>query len=300
MPTEKYCSGFVAVAGRPNTGKSTLINTLLNEKISIVTPKPQTTRHSIMGILTRPDHQIVFVDTPGLHQSGGRQINRVLNRSAGASVAGADLVLLLVEATGWRDGDDFALRRAQETAVPIVLVVNKIDRVKSRTQLLPFLDECAARADFLAMIPVSALTGENLERLLALVHEQLPAGPQLFPAAMTTDRGPEFRIAEVIREKLLMALREEVPYGLAVEVLQVEHRDDLMLVDVVIWVERDSHRGMVVGRGGEVLKQVGTAARVELEDILGQRLHLQTHVKVKENWRDSAVALRQLGYEESR
>lgn len=295
-----FRSGFVAVVGRPNVGKSTLVNALVAEKISIVTPKPQTTRHSILGILSRDDCQVVFVDTPGLHDPGKQLMNRAMVKSASASLAGAELALLVVEATGWRPGDDFAWERLRSSGVPALLVVNKLDLVRPRDKALGFLEECAQRVDVAAIVPVSARTGDNLERLLGLIRERLPEGPPLFPVDMKTDRGVEFRIAEVIREKLLLALRQEVPYGLAVEVRALERRDDLLLADVTIWVDRTSHQGMVIGRGGEKIKQVGRAARLDLEKVLGQHLHLETRVKVKANWRDSAEALRQLGYEEPR
>ncbi len=300
MDDTAFRSGFVAVVGRPNVGKSTLVNALVAEKISIVTPKPQTTRHSILGILSRDDCQLVFVDTPGLHDPGKQLMNRAMVKSASASLAGAELALLVVAATGWRPGDDFAWERLRSSGVPALLVVNKLDLVRPRDKVLGFLEDCAQRVDVEAIVPVSARTGDNLERLLTLIRERLPEGPPLFPVDMKTDRGVEFRIAEVIREKLLLALRQEVPYGLAVEVRALERRDDLLLADVTIWVDRTSHQGMVIGRGGEGIKQVGRAARLDLEKVLGQHLHLETRVKVKANWRDSAAALRQLGYEEPR
>ncbi len=237
--TETPRSGFVAVIGRPNTGKSTLVNALVAEKISIVTPKPQTTRHSILGLRSDPDCQMVFVDTPGLHPRTGKLINKAMNRAAGASAAGADLVLFVVDATGWREGDNFALARVQEAGVPAILVANKIDLVKPRTALLPFLEQAASQAEFLAVVPVSARREENLDRLLVCIREQLPEGPPLFPTDIKTDRGREFRIAEVIREKLLMQLSDEVPYGLAVEIRAMEQQADILMVDVVIWVDRD-------------------------------------------------------------
>lgn len=300
MDKASFHSGFVAVMGRPNVGKSTLVNALVAEKISIVTPKPQTTRHSILGILSRADCQIAFVDTPGLHEPGKQLMNRAMLKSAGASLAGADLALLVVEARGWRRGDDLAWDRVKASEVPALLVVNKLDQVKPRQAVLAFLEECAQRVDVEAIIPVSARTGDNLERLLDTIRDCLPEGPALFPADVKTDRGAEFRIAEIIREKLLFVLHQEVPYGLAVEVQALERRDDLLLADVTIWVDRTSHQGMVIGRGGERIKDVGRSARLELEQIFGQRVHLETRVKVKENWRDSAAALRQLGYEEPR
>jgi GTP-binding protein Era len=291
-------SGFVAVVGRPNTGKSTLVNALVAEKISIVTPKPQTTRHSILGLRSEPDCQMIFVDTPGIHARRGKLINRAMNRTAGASASGADLLLLVVEATGWRAADDFALARIRESSVPAVLVVNKIDLVRPRSALLPFLADAAGRHDFVAVVPVSARREENLDRLLDCIRERLPEGPPLFPTDMTTDRGREFRVAEILREKLLMQLEDEVPYGLAVEVRALEEQEDLVMIDVLIWVDRDSHRGIVIGKGGQRLKKIGTAARQDIEQLLSRQVHLQTRVKVKENWSDSALALRQLGYEE--
>ena len=298
MSDADYRSGFVAVMGRPNVGKSTLVNALVAEKISIVTPKPQTTRHSILGILSRPDCQIAFVDTPGLHEPGKQLMNRAMVKSAGASLAGADLALLVVEARGWRAGDDLAWARVKESGIPAMLVVNKLDQLKPRDKVLAYLEECAERVDVEAIVPVSARTGDNLERLLDAILEHLPAGPALFPVDIKTDRGAEFRIAEVIREKLLFVLHQELPYGLAVEVQALERRGDLLLADVTIWVDRASHQGMVIGRGGERIKDVGRSARLELEKLFSQRVHLETRVKVKENWRDSAAALRQLGYEE--
>ncbi len=298
MLADSHRCGFVAIAGRPNTGKSTLVNALVAEKISIVTPKPQTTRHSIRGIVNRPQGQIILVDTPGLHRSGGRQLNRIMNRSAGASIGGADLAVLLIDARGWREADEFALQQLRNSRIPVILAPNKIDRLRERAELLPLLQASAERHDFLDSVPISARRGENLERLVEVLLAQLPEGPPLFPPDQKTDRSLAFRIAEIIREKLLMALREEVPYGVAVQIERLEDQAELLRVDAVIWVERRSHRGIVIGQGGRVLKQVGRAARVELESLLGRKLHLQTHVKLREHWSDNAAALRQLGYEE--
>jgi GTP-binding protein Era len=292
-------SGFVAVIGRPNTGKSTLVNALVQEKISIVTSKPQTTRHSILGILTEPDVQIVFVDTPGLHDGSRRLINRAMNRSATASMVGADLALFMTDATGWKRADDHALARLKESGSPAYLIINKLDLLKRRDDLLPVLEDFSSRGDFVEVIPISARRGTNVERLLATVRESMPPGPPLFPADTKTDRGMEFRIGEVLREKMLSLLYQEVPYGLAVEVLKLERRPGLILVDTVAWVERESHQGIVVGHGGERIKKISTLAREDLEEIFACRFYLTTRVKVKENWGDNARALRQLGYEES-
>lgn len=290
-------AGFVAVVGRPNTGKSTLVNALVKEKISIVTSKPQTTRHSILGILTEGDSQIIFVDTPGIHGTTKKLINRTMNRTATSSLAGADLVLMVVEAAGWMDSDDLALERIANSNVPIVLVVNKVDLTKRRVDLLPIIQDCAGRGSFEEIVPISARKEMNLDRLMTVIRKFLPESEMLFPAEAKTDRSMEFRISEVIREKLLESLRQEVPYGLAVEVLALEKDNDITFVDAIIWVEKDSQRGIVVGRGGERLKYMSTQARLDLEKIFACRFYLKAHVKVKENWSDNAAALRQLGYE---
>lgn len=292
-----FRAGFVAVVGRPNTGKSTLVNALVGEKISIVTSKPQTTRHSILGILQEPHAQVIFVDTPGIHSGRQKLINRTMNRTAVASLAGADLALFVVEANRWSADDDRAARALSDSGVPTVLIVNKLDLLKRREAVLPVLQDYQARGDFIEVVPISARRGTNLDRLLEVIRARLPESEPLFPKDTTTDRGMDFRVAEVFREKLLEALRDEVPYGLAVEVLALEERDDLVLVDALIWVEKESHRGIVVGRGGSQLKRISTNARTDLENTFGRRFYVKAHVKVKENWSDNASALRQLGYE---
>jgi GTP-binding protein Era len=294
---QPFRAGFVAVVGRPNTGKSTLVNALVRQKISIVTSKPQTTRHSILGILQQPDAQIIFVDTPGIHSGSRKLINRAMNRTAVASLAGADLALFVVEAARWTAEDEQVVGRLRDEKIPTLLIVNKLDLLKRREDVLPVLLDYQQRGDFVEIVPVSARQGANLERLVELIRERLPESEALFPMDAVTDRGMEFRVAEVFREKLLDALRDEVPYGLAVEVLALEERDGMFLVDALIWVEKESHRGIVVGRGGSRLKKVSTSARLDLEKIFARRFYVKAHVKVKENWSDNARALRQLGYE---
>ena len=297
MSDAVYKSGFIAVVGRPNTGKSTLVNALVGETISVVTAKAQTTRHSILGILSQSARQFVFVDTPGLHAKSAKLINRAMNKSAIASLGGADVALFVVEATGWRNADNLVHEKVVASGVPTLLVVNKIDRIKPKSALLPVLNDFAVRGDFAEIIPVSALRSDNLDRLLDVVENYLPESPPLFAAETVTDRSEEFRVSEILRGRLMEALHEEVPYGLAVEVVMLERRSELALIDAIIWVDKESHKGIVVGRGGERLKRVNTQARHDLEQVFGEHFYLQVTVKVKGNWSDNAAALRQLGYE---
>lgn len=296
MTRESYRSGFVAVLGRPNVGKSTLVNALVGEKISIVSSKPQTTRHAILGILTEADYQAVFIDTPGLHSGSGRLMNRVMNRAAAGSIASADVVLLVVEADRWFEADEAVLDRIREARLPCLLIVNKVDRIRPREKLLPFLEEAAARFDFVEIVPVSALKGSNLERLKTLIAGYLNQQEALYPEDIATDRGGYFRAAEIIREKLMQMLHEEVPYGVSVEVNELTKEDERLHVDATVWVEREAHKAIVLGKGGQRIKSIGRAARLDLQVLFESPVFLRTHVKLKRNWSDSVQALRQLGY----
>jgi GTP-binding protein Era len=297
-PDAGHRSGFAALVGRPNVGKSTLINALLGRKISIVTPKPQTTRHRILGILTRPEFQIVFVDTPGLHAGQARAMNRYLNRAAQTSLADADVLLLVVEALRFTAEDERVLETAARQDRPVLLLVNKTDRVKPKHRLLPYIDDLRARAAFVDIVPVSATRRDNVSLLPGLVAGYLPLSPPLFPADQITDRSREFQAAEIVREKLTWRLRDELPYGLAVGIERFETDETgRLLINAVIWVERTGQKVIVIGQGGEGLKTVGRAARMELARLFGTRVHLELWVKVKENWSDSEAALRQFGYE---
>jgi GTPase len=293
-----FHSGFAALVGRPNVGKSTLLNALVGQKVSIVTPRPQTTRHRILGIVNLPTAQIAFVDTPGLHREGKRALNKAMNRTATAALEDADLVVLVVEAPQWTEGDDLALSRVVRARRPAILAVNKIDRVRPRERLLPYLATVSGRHAFLAIVPVSALKEDNVADLRATIAAHLPLSPALFPADTVTDRGQSFRIAETVREKLTLELNQEVPYGIAVEVEQLaEEPDGQLTVDAAIWVDREGQKPIVIGARGERLKRVGRAARLALNELLGRRVHLNLWVKVRENWADNARALKQLGVE---
>lgn len=289
--------GFAALIGRPNVGKSTLLNALCGSKLSIVTPKPQTTRHRVLGLVNLPEAQVAFVDTPGLHRLQGRALNRAMNRTAAAAALDADLIVFVVEALRFNDEDEMALVRAREARRPIIAVVNKVDTVVPRERLLPYLAQLSARQEFAEIVPVSALDSRDTQRLLQVIARHLPESPALFPADQLTDRSQSFRIAEVIREKLTLELNEELPYGIAVEVEGVGEEDGQMVVSAVIWVDRAGQKPIVIGARGERLKRVGSAARRELNELLGRRLHLTLWVKVREDWADSAQALRQLGME---
>lgn len=289
--------GFVAVVGRPNVGKSTLINAILGSKVSIVTPKPQTTRHRILGVHTVGDCQIIFVDTPGLHRRAGKTMNRMMNRTAASALADADLVLFVIEANRWTVEDQDVLDRLKNTDAPVIALLNKIDKVHPREALLSALEEMSARHEFAQVVPISAKLNDNLDRLVDLIPGYLPQSPALYPEEMITDRSEAFQIAEIIREKLTLLLRQEVPYGLTVQVEQLKEESAGVSIDAVIWVERNSQKGIVVGKGGNVMKKVGRQARLELRERFGAPVHLELWVKVKDNWADSEKDLLRLGYE---
>jgi GTPase len=289
--------GFAAIVGRPNVGKSTLLNALLGRKISIVSPKPQTTRHRILGILTRPDAQVIFVDTPGLHAGARRAMNRHMNRAALASLKDADVNVFVVEALRWTDEDQRVLDELVKQDRPIILVLNKADKVFPKERLLPFIEELNRRASFAEVVPLSALKRSNIEQLPATIAVYLPQSPAHFPEDQLTDRSDQFQAAEIVREKLTLRLRQELPYGLTVVLEQFKEEDGRLLINAVIWVERSGQKAIVIGNGGEQLKEVGRAARLEMVELFKRPVHLELWVKVKENWSDNETALRQLGYE---
>lgn len=297
MSDEEYRCGFVAVVGRPNVGKSTLINSIMGSKISIVTAKPQTTRHRILAVHTSKTVQILFVDTPGIHRNTGKAMNKLMNRTAISALMDADLILFVVEASRWTEEDDDVLRRVIKSGIPTIALLNKVDNVHPREALLERLSEMALRHEFSELMPISAKKGDNLAVLLDAIPPFLPESPALFPEQMRTDRSREFHAAEVVREKLTLMLHQELPYGLTVQIERFEQEKDRIAINAIIWVERDSQKGIVVGKGGSRLKQVGTAARVDLKNQLGQPVHLELWVKVKQNWADSIKDLHSLGFD---
>ena len=290
-------SGYVAVIGRPNVGKSTLINAVMGRKISIVTAKPQTTRHRILAVHTTPEAQIIFVDTPGLHHKAGKAMNRLMNRAAASAFADADLILFMSDATRWTKVDEAALQRLEGCRAPIIALLNKVDKVNPKEKLLEALVQMSERHDFAEIVPVSAAKGDNLDKLMAMLPGFLPESPPLFPEDMHTDRSREFYAAEIIREKLTLMLHQELPYGLTVQIEKYVEAEKNVAINAIIWVERDSQKGMVVGKNGTVLKKVGRAARLDLVEQLQCPVHLELWVKVKSNWADNEKDLQSLGYD---
>lgn len=292
-----YRCGMVAVIGRPNVGKSTLINAVMGRKVSIVTAKPQTTRHRILAVHTRPDTQIIFVDTPGLHRKAGKAMNRLMNRTAASALADADLVLFVSDATRWTAEDDDVLRRLQSCRAPVVALLNKVDKVHPKEKLFDTLRVMSERFDFAEIVPISAQKHDNLDQVMEIIPRYLPESPPLFPEHMHTDRSADFQAAEIIREKLTLLLHQELPYGLTVQVERYLTEGSGVTIHAIIWVERDSQKGIVVGKNGSVLKKVGRAARLEISEQLHCPVHLELWVKVKSNWADNEKDLLSLGYD---
>jgi len=293
-------SGAVVLAGRPNVGKSTLLNALVGQKISIVTHKAQTTRHRIRGILTRPGFQLVLLDTPGAGKPAGSRLSHAMNREAAAGVAGADVVLFMIAAPQYTPEDAAVLAGLRTSGLPIVVAINKIDRVHPRDRLLPLLERVAGEHDFAAIVPVSASRGDSLDRLLEVLVPLLPEASSQYPEGQVTDRSERFLAAEVLRGQLMLGLSDELPYGLAVEIERFEDLPDGRTeIDAVVWVERVGQRKIVIGAGGARLKAIGTAARMALNELLGRRVHLQTWVRVREGWTDDDRMLNRLGHDPS-
>ncbi|SEQ60041.1 GTP-binding protein Era [Solimonas aquatica] len=290
-------SGMVSIVGRPNVGKSSLLNALVGRKVSIVSHKPQTTRHQIQGVVNLPGAQLVFVDTPGLHRQQTRQLNRLMNETAAAALHDVDVVVLVLECGRLTEEDQAVLQRIKglNPATPVGLVLNKIDRVKDREALLPELQKLAALHDFAFVVPLSALKRSNVNALLEELAKRLPEGPQLYPDDMQVGYDDAFLVSEIVREKLTRTLHQELPYSLTVSVEQYEREGRMDRVDAVIWVEREGQKKIVIGEGGAALKLVGSKARMELERLLGRKVFLKLWCRVRENWSDDLKSLKQFG-----
>jgi GTP-binding protein Era len=294
----EYKAGFAAVIGRPNVGKSTLMNELLGQKLSITSHKPQTTRHRIHGIYTTPTHQIVYVDTPGMHLGGTKSINRYMNRAAKSAFVDVDVILFVVEAGRWTKEDQSVADQLAGGEAPIVLIVNKVDKFKQKTDLLPYLQSLNAKVNFTTVIPVSAFKKSGLDLIEQEVLKCLPNQPAIFPEDYITDRSTKFLIAEIVREKLMRSLGDEVPYGATVEIEKFEqdNASGRWEINALILVERDGQKRIVIGDKGEKIKQMGIDARKDMIALLENRVHLELWVKVKQNWSDDERALASLGY----
>ncbi len=295
MSTEKHC-GYVALIGRPNVGKSTLLNRLLGQKISITSRKPQTTRHRLLGIKTVDHHQIIYVDTPGLHQHKLNAMNRYLNRAAMNSMEGVDVIVWLVEVLAWTEEDNYVLKVLEHIQIPVILAINKVDKLKDKTLLLPYLQEIASKRLVVDVFPISARKGNNLVELEDKIINLLPINSPVFPTEQITDRSERFLAAELIREKLIRRLGAELPYRLTVQIEHFANQDHFTHISAIIWVERPGQKVIVIGKQGSVLKAVGEEARKDIETMIAGKVFLQLWVKVKEKWCDDENALRQLGY----
>lgn len=294
----EFRSGFVTIIGRPNVGKSTLMNHLVGEKIAIMSDKPQTTRNRIQSILTRDDFQVVFIDTPGIHKPK-HKLGYYMVKVAETTLNEVDIVLMLVEPTPHiGQGDRYVISELQKVKTPVILVINKIDTVEKQA-LLEVIEAYKNVYNFAEIIPISAFTGENCDRLLDVIRERLPKGPQYFPADMITDQPEKQLVAELIREKALHLLQQEIPHGIAVEIESMKKREDQDIVDInaVIYCERDSHKAIVIGKQGSMLKQIGSRSRIDIERLLGSKVFLELWVKVKKNWRDDDFLLKNFGFD---
>lgn len=288
--------GYVTIIGRPNVGKSTLLNRILGQKLAITSHKAQTTRHAILGIKTRPEGQILFLDTPGIHHRGDGALNRYLNRSARSAVGETDLVLLVVEALRWTPEDALALDALTAAGVPAIAVINKVDRIDDKSALLPFLEALAARYPFRELFPVSASRGDGIDMLERAVIAALPEGEPQYPEDQITDRSERFFAAELLREQLVQRYGKELPYRTTVEIERFEEVDGRYRIHALVWVERPGQKAILIGRGGEAMKATATQARLEMQKLFGCPVHLEVWVKIKKSWSSDEAALARLGY----
>ncbi|MGN0921935.1 MAG: GTPase Era [Cellvibrio sp.] len=295
MEEESRC-GFVAIVGRPNVGKSTLLNHMLGQKISITSRKPQTTRNAVTGIKTDNHTQIIFVDTPGLHLGQQKAINRYMNRAASTAMKDVDVIVFVVDRFIWTEEDQAVADRLQNVKSPIILAVNKIDQIDDKQQLLPHLQTLAERLSVDEIIPLSALRNQNLERLEKLIVGRLPLGEHMYPEDQVTDRSSRFMAAEIVREKITRQLGDELPYEMAVEIEEFVHEGSLINISALILVEREGQKRILIGDKGERIKLIGTQARIDMEDLFETKVMLKLWVKIKSGWSDDERALRSLGY----
>ena len=288
--------GYIAIVGRPNVGKSTLLNHLLGQKLCITSRKPQTTRHTLLGIKTEGTVQMIFVDTPGIHTNQERAINRVMNRSAASVISDVDVVIFVVDRFDWSDADEYVARYLSNSAVPVIVALNKVDMIDDKTELLPHLEFLASEVNASALIPLSALRKTNLNELEEKIKSFIPEQPHIFPEDQITDRSERFLVAEIVREKITRQLGAEVPYQVTVEIERFRVDGKITFIDALILVERDGQKKIIIGAKGERIKKIGEQARADIESLLGCKVMLKTWVKIRSGWSDDERALRSLGY----
>jgi len=299
MTNTNYKSGYVAIVGRPNVGKSTLLNRILGQKLCITSRRPQTTRHRILGINTLENSQVIYVDTPGLHSDNKRAMNRYMNRTATASIDDVDVILFVIEGLSWTNDDENVLKRLKKDAkVPVLLIINKVDKLADKEQLLPQIKKLAPEFDFANIVPISAEKGSNVKKLEAEILDLIPEGEIIFPEDQITDRSSRFLASELVREKLFRRLGQELPYALTVEIEQFDDEGKFYRVGAVIYVERSSQKGIVIGKQGKLLKEVGQEARIDMEKLFDCKIFLRLWVKVREGWSDNERMLQNLGYKD--
>lgn len=291
-------AGYVAIVGRPNVGKSTLLNHILEQKISITSRKPQTTRHNVLGIKTEGDVQMMFVDTPGLHRGQDKAINRYMNRAAYAATKDVDLIVFVIDKTHWTDEDEWILERLAEARAPIMVAINKVDQLEDKSALMPHLQKLHQKINPVEIIPISALRGHNLDVLEAEISKRMPVGQHLFPHDQVTDRSSRFMAAEIVREKITRQLGAELPYQMTVEIEEFKQEGQILHISAVILVERDGQKRILIGDKGSRIKSIGQQARVDMEKMFDAKVMLNLWVKVKSGWSDDERALRSLGYDD--
>ena len=289
--------GFVSIVGRPNVGKSTLVNSILRNNISIVTRKPQTTRNRILGIYTMPEYQAIFIDTPGIHINEKKTINRVMNKTAINAMMDTNLNLFVCDSSYWSEEDEIVLNQLKNARSPSILLLNKIDLIHPKDKLLELISTLSNKHDFSEVIPIMAKNRDSLKSLLSIIPKFLPNSPQLYESEMITDRSRIFITSEKIREKLILQLNQEIPYGLSVEIDKFSDDAKQITIDAMIWVEKNGQKGIVVGKNGSTLKKIGTSARLDLKNYFKKNIHLNLWVKVKSNWADSKKELIGMGFD---
>lgn len=289
--------GFVSIVGRPNVGKSTLVNSILRNNISIVTRKPQTTRNRILGIYTMPEYQTIFVDTPGIHINEKKAINRVMNKTAINAMMDTNLNLFVCDSLYWSEEDEVVLNQLKNARSPSILLLNKIDLIHPKDKLLELISTLSNKHEFSEVIPIMAKNRDSLKSLLSIIPKYLPNSPQLYESEMITDRSRIFITSEKIREKLILQLNQEIPYGILVEIDKFSEDEKQIRIDAMIWVEKNGQKGIVVGKDGSTLKKIGTSARLDLKNYFKKNIHLNLWVKVKSNWADSKKELISMGFE---